>query len=220
LLVSLLVAFAVLLIFLLMNESRNKEWKGEEISPVRHPDRAVLVKICDEINKIAPQYGLLPIKSVEVLPSEGPYIEVYPVKFYLDVIERPINIYCSPDDFDDAPYLRNKVWGEYLSFTYVVVWGTRRRQDIPCGVYLGGDWVVFVYHPRLDMRLSVSFYPYERDEKYIKLDVENRDGRKIHEEVLVRGEWEELLPQFLYWYCYLQQAEPKEIERIIGLALL
>jgi hypothetical protein len=218
LLVSLLVAFAVLLIFLLVNESGNKKRRGKEISPVRHPDRAVLVKICDEINKIAPQYGLLPIKSVEVLP--GDEHKVYPVKFYLDGVERPINIYCSLDDFDDAPYLRNRVWGEYLNFTYVVVWGTRRRQDIPCGVYLGGDWVVSVYHPTLDMRLSVRFYPYERGEKYIKLEVESRDGRKIHEEVLVRGEWEELLPQFLYWYCYLQQAEPKEIEQLIGLALL
>jgi hypothetical protein len=70
------------------------------------------------------------------------------------------------------------------------------------------------------MRLSVSFYPYERGEKYIKLEVEREGRQKIHEEVLARGKWKELLPQFLHWYCYLHQARPEEIERIIGLALL
>jgi hypothetical protein len=209
LLVSLLIAFAVLLIFLLMCRLSKEA--------VRSSGEAILVKICNEINEIAPRYRLPSIRSVVVLPKEK-YSELYPVEFYLDGIERPITSYCSPDDFGDEPYLRNLVWSKYLDF--IEVWSAMRRRDIPRGVYIGGDWVVFIYHPKLDMRLSVSFYPYEQGEKCIKLKLENRDGQKIHEEVLARGDWKELLPQFLYWYCYLQQAEPKEIEQIIGLALL
>jgi hypothetical protein len=229
LLITLIVLGGFLLMWWLIEETKEtpqichvaekSETEEEEIRKEGGFNRALLIKICDGINKIAPQYGLPPIKVAMILPKEKYYGEVYPVEFYLDGIERPIMIYFSPDEFDDEPYLRNSVWGEYLCFIHAVVWKTTRRRDIPRGVYMGGDWVIFVYHPKLDMRLSVSFYPYERGEKYIKLEVERGDRQKIHEEILARGNWEELLPQFLHWYCYLHQARPEEIEQIIGLAL-
>jgi uncharacterized membrane protein len=200
--------------------AEKSETEEKEIGKEGGFNRTLLIKICDGINKIAPQYGLPPIKVAMILPKEKYYGEVYPVEFYLDGIERPIMIYFSLEEFDDEPYLRNLVWGEYLCFIHAVVWKATRRRDIPCGVYMGGDWVIFVYHAELDMRLSVSFYPYERGKKYIKLEVEKEARQKIHEEILARGKWEELLPQFLHWYCYLHQARPEEIERIIGLALL
>jgi hypothetical protein len=144
--------------------------------------------------------------------------DIYPVKFYLEGIRRPLLRYYSFDRFEDEVDLRNSIWGEYLGF--IRVRDVTEDQEILHGVYMGGDWVVFVYHTKLDARLSISFLPYERGEKYIKLELEAMKGEIRNEEILARGEWEELLPQFLYWYCYLQRAEPKEIERLIGLALL
>jgi hypothetical protein len=186
-------------------------WQGKEFN------RAPLIKICEGINNLAPQYGLPPIRLVTILPKDE-QADIYPVKFYLDGVERPLVRYYSSDRFEDEVDLRNSIWGEYLGF--ISVWGVAEHQDILRGVYVGGDWVVFVYHTRLDARLSVSFFPYERGEKYIKLKLEARKGAIQNEEILAGGEWGELLPQFLYWYCYLQRAEPKEIERLIGLALL
>jgi hypothetical protein len=186
-------------------------WRSKEF------DRAPLIKICEGINNLAPQYGLPPIRLVTILPKDD-QADIYPVKFYLEGVGRPLVRYYSSDRFEDEVDLRNSVWGEYLGF--ISGWKVMEHQDILHGVYMGGDWVVFVYHIKLDARLSISFLPYERGEKYIKLKLEARKGAIQNEEVLAKGEWGELLPQFLYWYCYLQRAEPKEIERLIGLALL
>lgn len=186
-------------------------WRSKEFN------RAPLIRICEGINNLAPQYGLPPIRLVAILPKDE-RADIYPVKFYLEGVERPIVRYYSSDWFGDEVDLRNSIWGEYLGF--IGVWDVMERQDILRGVYMGGDWVVFVYHTKLDARLSVNFFPYERGEKYIKLKLEARKEGVRSEEILARGEWEELLPQFLYWYCYLQRAEPKEVERLIGLALL
>jgi len=186
-------------------------WRSKEF------DRAPLIKICEGINNLAPQYGLPPIRLVTILPKDE-RADIYPVKFYLEGVKRPLVRYYSSDRFEDEVDLRNSIWSEYLGF--ISVWEAMGHQDILRGVYMGGDWVVFVYHTKLDTRVSISFLPYERGEKYIKLKLEARKGAFKDEEILARGEWGELLPQFLYWYCYLQRAEPKEIERLIGLALL
>jgi len=186
-------------------------WRSKEF------DRAPLIKICEGINNLAPQYGLPLIRLVTILPKDE-RADIYPVKFYLEGVKRPLVGYYSSDRFEDEVELRNSIWGEYLGF--ISVWEAMEHQDILRGVYMGGDWVVFVYHTKLDTRVSISFLPYERGEKYIKLKLEARKGAFQREEILARGEWGELLPQFLYWYCYLQRAEPKEIERLIGLAFL
>jgi hypothetical protein len=158
-----------------------------------------------------------PIRLVTILPKDE-WADIYPVKLYLEGVKKPLVSYYSSDRFEDEVDLRNSIWGEYLGF--ISVWKIMEHQDILRGVYMGGDWVVFVYHPKLDARLSISFLPYERGEKYLKLKLEARKGAIQNEEILAKGGWRELLPQFLYWYCYLQQAEPEEIGRIIGLALL
>jgi hypothetical protein len=75
-------------VFLLMR------WWREKLSPSAGVNRALLIKICDEINSLAPQYGLPPIRLVATL-SKDKRADVYPVKFYLEGVGRPFVRYYS-----------------------------------------------------------------------------------------------------------------------------
>jgi hypothetical protein len=204
----LLVAFTGLVIFLLLRcLSEEKREKGISL----------LAKICGEINNLAPQYGLPSIRLIRILPLLG---ERYPTEFYVERVRSPFKIYWEAQDFDDEFRMGQKIWCTYLKF--VLRWRLIRRYNafLEMGDWCGYNWYIEIEFSETKTALELEFYGEQRDESKLILSAINRALLESETAILAEGKWDDLLPQFLHWYCVFQRSDPEELRRAAELMLL
>jgi len=209
--VSLALTLLALGIFPLMRWSRKL---GE--TPLEEGEE-LLIKIRDEINSLAPQYGLPPIRLICF--SSG---ERYPTDFCIEGAECPFRLYWRVKDFNDEFWVRQKVWCAYLKF--IVDRQLIRERDPSFYIYME-DWASYIWcvevtFPGTKTALQLEFRGERRDKSSLMLAAINRALMIAQWTTLAEGKWDDLLPQFLHWYCVFQRSDPEELRRAAGLMFL
>jgi hypothetical protein len=180
-------------------------------------EEELLIKIRDEINSLAPQFGLPPIRLVCFLPGER-----YQAYFCVEGVERPFGLHWRAKDFNDEFWARQKVWCAYLKF--IVNRHLIRERDPSLYIHMD-DWASYIWYvevgfPGTKTALELEFRGEWRDKSSLMLAAMNRALMVAQWVTLAEGKWDDLLPQFLHWYCIFQRSDPDELRRVAGLTFL
>jgi hypothetical protein len=182
----------------------------------RHFYEAILGGICREINDLAPQWGLPPIQLVHISPTFIRGKCFYKQSVHIEGIKDPFNLYWQAQDFDNEFRMRQKIWCTYLK----VVLRWRRNAFLHMNDWCGYHWYIEIEFPETRTALELEFYGEQRDESRLVLSAINRALLAIKEVTLAEGKWDDLLPQFLHWYCVFLKSDYDELRRAAGLMLL
>ena len=177
----------------------------------------LLIKIRDEINSLAPQYGLPPIRLICF--SSG---ERYPTDFCVVGVRNPFRLYWRDQDFNDEFRVRQRVWCAYLKFivNYQLIRKGKPYLYIHMGDWCSYAWYIEVGFPGTKTALELEFRGERRDESSLMLAAINRALMVAQWTTLAEGKWDDLLSQFLHWYCVFQRSDPEELRRAAGLMFL
>jgi hypothetical protein len=71
----------------------------------------------------------------------------------------------------------------------------------------GFIWYIGVEFPETKTAFELEFYGERRDESRLVLSAINRASLAIEAVALAEGKWDDLLPQFLHWYCVFLRSD-------------